>query len=75
MEELLIGVYLFGKKNIIILFERRGGNGKFLFLNNCYWNNFKNIDIEIFLGKFVCIIGVFGLGKLILMNELIYLVL
>ena len=71
-EESLTGAYLSGKKNITTPSERRGGNGKSLLLNNCHRNNLKNIDIEIPLGKLVCITGVSGSGKSTLMNELIY---
>ena len=71
-EESLTGAYLSGKKNITTPSERRGGNGKYLLLNNCHRNNLKNIDIEIPLGKLVCITGVSGSGKSTLMNELIY---
>lgn len=72
MEESVTGAYLSGKKNIATPSERRAGNGKSLLLNNCHRNNLKNIDIEIPLGKLVCITGVSGSGKSTLMNELIY---
>ena len=72
IEESVTGAYLSGKKNITTPSERRAGNGKSLLLNNCHRNNLKNIDIEIPLGKLVCITGVSGSGKSTLMNELIY---
>ena len=35
-------------------------------------NNLKNIDVEIPLGKFVCVTGVSGSGKSSLINEILY---
>jgi excinuclease ABC subunit A len=71
-EESLTGAYLSGKKKIEIPPHRREGNGKSLILKNCYRNNLKHIDVEIPLGKFVCITGVSGSGKSTLVNELLY---
>jgi excinuclease ABC subunit A len=68
----LTGAYLSGKKVIETPAKRRAGNGKSLVLKNCHRNNLKNIDVEIPLGKFVCITGVSGSGKSTLMNELLY---
>jgi excinuclease ABC subunit A len=71
-EKSLTGAYLSGRKKIDIPETRREGNGKFLTLKNCHRNNLKNIDVEIPLGKFVCITGVSGSGKSTLVNELLY---
>jgi excinuclease ABC subunit A len=71
-EESLTGAYLSGRKKIETPTERRQGNGKSLLLKNCHRNNLKNIDIEIPLGKFVCITGVSGSGKSTLVNDLLY---
>ncbi|NES75619.1 MULTISPECIES: excinuclease ABC subunit UvrA [Okeania] len=71
-EESLTGAYLSDKKIIATPSERRTGNGKSLLLKNCHRNNLKNIDVEIPLGKLVCITGVSGSGKSTLINELLY---
>ena len=64
--------YLSGKKIIKTPAKRRSGNGGYLKLISCQKNNLKNIDIEIPLGKLVCITGVSGSGKSTLVNELLY---
>ncbi|BAQ61699.1 excinuclease ABC subunit A [Geminocystis sp. NIES-3708] len=71
-QESLTGAYLSGRIKIEIPATRREGNGKYLTLKNCHRNNLKNIDVEIPLGKFVCITGVSGSGKSTLVNELLY---
>lgn len=71
-QESLTGAYLSGRKKIEIPETRREGNGKFLTLKNCHRNNLQNLDVEIPLGKFVCVTGVSGSGKSTLINELLY---
>ena len=71
-EESLTGAYLSGRKVIETPTQRRNGNGKSLLLKNCRRNNLKNIDVEIPLGKLVCITGVSGSGKSSLINDLLY---
>lgn len=71
-EESVTGAYLSGKKVIATPSARRAGNGKSFLLKNCHRNNLKNIDVEIPLGKLVCITGVSGSGKSTLMNDLIF---
>ena len=68
----LTGAYLSGRKKIEVPTSRREGNGNVLTLKNCHRNNLKHIDVEIPLGKFVCITGVSGSGKSTLINELLY---
>ncbi|MBD2084835.1 excinuclease ABC subunit UvrA [Trichocoleus sp. ST-U3] len=71
-EDSLTGAYLSGRQVIETPAQRREGNGRSLILKNAYRNNLTNIDVEIPLGKLVCITGVSGSGKSTLINELLY---
>ncbi|NET03448.1 MAG: excinuclease ABC subunit UvrA [Symploca sp. SIO2B6] len=71
-EHSLTGAYLSGRSLITTPAERREGNGLSLLLKDAHRNNLKHIDVEIPLGKFVCISGVSGSGKSTLVNELLY---
>jgi len=70
-EESITGAYLSGRKKIELPKKRREGNGKMLSVIGAKENNLKNIDIDIPLGKFVCVTGVSGSGKSSLVNEII----
>lgn len=70
-EKSVTGQYLSGKKFIPLPEKRREGNGKFLKIHGARENNLKNIDVEIPLGKFVCVTGVSGSGKSSLINEIL----
>ena len=71
-DESLTGQYLSGKKKIEIPEKRREGNGSYLKIIGASQNNLQNIDVEIPLGKFVCVTGVSGSGKSSLVNEILY---
>jgi excinuclease ABC subunit A len=66
------GAYLSGRQKIEIPHERRAGNGKFITVRGAKENNLKNIDVQIPLGKFVCLTGVSGSGKSSLLVEVVY---
>ncbi len=68
----LTGAYLSGRKRIPVPKQRRAGNGKKITLIGARENNLKNIDVDIPLGKFVCITGVNGSGKSSLIVECLY---
>ncbi len=71
-EESLTGAYLSGRRKIDTPAERRPGNGRSLQIGNAHRNNLQNVDVDIPLGKFVCITGVSGSGKSTLINDLLY---
>ena len=68
----ITGKYLSGEKYIPVPAKVREGNGHFLHVKNAHINNLKNIDVDIPLGKIVCLTGVSGSGKSSLMQDLIY---
>lgn len=70
--ESITGQYLSGRKKIPVPGKRREGSGKSIFIRGARENNLKNIDVEIPLGKLVCVTGVSGSGKSSLINEIFY---
>ncbi|WP_415931582.1 excinuclease ABC subunit UvrA, partial [Zhenpiania hominis] len=71
-ERSLTGQYLSGKKKIEIPKKRREGNGLKLQIKGAAENNLKKINVDIPLGKLVCVTGVSGSGKSSLVNEILY---
>lgn len=68
--------YLSGKKQIEVPKKRREGHvGKKIVLKGASGHNLKNVDLELPLGKMICITGVSGSGKSSLINETLYPVL
>ena len=68
----ITGQYLSGKRKIPVPEKRRKGNGHILSVRGAAENNLKNIDVDIPLGKFICVTGVSGSGKSSLVNEILY---
>ena len=48
---------------------RRLGNGQSIKLKGCTGNNLKNVDLDLPLGKLICVTGVSGSGKSSLIKE------
>lgn len=67
----LTGLYLAGREQIEVPQRRAAGSGKKLVIVGAEQHNLKNLDIEIPLGKFVCITGVSGSGKSTLLNDIL----
>jgi len=70
--ESITGQYLSGKRAIKVPETRRNGNGKKLTIRNARENNLQNVDVDIPLGKLVCVTGVSGSGKSSLINDILY---
>lgn len=71
----LTASYLNHKRTIEIPENRRKGNGFSLKLKGATGNNLQYVNLELPLGKIVCVTGVSGSGKSTLINETLYPVL
>ena len=61
--------YLNGAQKIEIRAVKREGTGKSIKIFGATGNNLKHVDVEIPLGKLVCVSGVSGSGKSSLIND------
>lgn len=67
----LTGKYLSGQEFIEVPRRRRPGNGKKLSIIGASEFNLQNINVDLPLGKFICLTGVSGSGKSTLLNEIL----
>jgi len=61
--------FLLNEESIPYSPDRRKGTGKKIRIRNATGHNLKNVDLNIPLGKFICVTGVSGSGKSSLINQ------
>ena len=71
-QDSLTGAYLSGRRHLPTPEQRRDRNRRCLQMINCHRNNLKSLNVDIPLGRLVCITGVSGSGKSTLVNELLH---
>ena len=71
-KDTLTSKYLKGALSIEPPAERRKGNGLTLKLEGCTGHNLQGVDVEIPLGKLICVTGVSGSGKSTLIGETLF---
>ena len=67
----ITGRFLSGKDSVEVPKKRRNGNGRKIQILGAEEFNLQQVNVDIPLGKFVCITGVSGSGKSTLLNDIL----
>ncbi len=67
----ITGQFLSGRDSIELPKRRRPGNGKKISILGASEFNLKDVNVDLPLGKFVCLTGVSGSGKSTLLNDIL----
>lgn len=67
----ITGQFLSGRETIEVPKRRRSGNGKKISILGASEFNLKDVNVDIPLGKMVCLTGVSGSGKSTLLNDIL----
>ncbi|QDV36719.1 excinuclease ABC subunit UvrA [Tautonia plasticadhaerens] len=65
------GQYLSGRKSIAVPERRRGPSDRALRVVGARQNNLKGVDVDLPIGRFVCVTGVSGSGKSSLVGDIL----
>lgn len=71
-QDALTADYLSGRKQIELPEYRREGNGEVLAIRGATGNNLRDVDLELPLGRLICVTGVSGSGKSTLITQTLY---
>jgi excinuclease ABC subunit A len=71
-DESLTGLYLSGRRSIIVPEVRRPHTGRYITIEGAYEHNLKDVDIRVPVGLLTAVTGVSGSGKSTMVIETLY---